>query len=67
MNSFKIIRRPDVEAITGLSRSSIYEKMDKGIFPRPIKLGKRSVGWLQHEVAEWVKNRVSVTREGGVQ
>lgn len=67
MNNFKIIRRPDVEAMTGLSRSSIYEKMDQGTFPKAIKLGERSVGWLEHEVQEWLKNRVSATRGGGAQ
>ena len=67
MNNVKIIRRPDVEAMTGLSRSSIYEKMDKGTFPTAIKLSERSVGWLEHEVQEWLKNRISATRNGGVQ
>lgn len=67
MNSIKIIRRPDVEAMTGLSRSSIYEKMDKGTFPTAIKLSERSVGWLAHEVQEWLENRVSATRQRYVQ
>lgn len=65
MKNFKIMKRPEVESITGLSRSSIYEKMDKGAFPKPIKLSERSVGWLEHEVQEWLKNRVSATRKGG--
>ena len=67
MRNFKIIRRPEVEAITGLSRSSIYAKMENGAFPKAIKLGERSVGWLEHEVQEWLKNRISATRQGGVQ
>ena len=67
MTNFKIIRRPDVEAVTGLSRSSIYEKMDKGTFPKAIKLSERSVGWLEHEVQGWLKNRVAATRQGGLQ
>ena len=67
MNNVKIIRRPEVESITGLSRSSIYAKMENGTFPKGIKLSERSVGWLEHEVQEWLKNRVSATRNGGVQ
>ena len=67
MNNVKIIKRPEVEAMTGLSRSSIYAKIDKGTFPTAIKLSERSVGWLEHEVQEWLKNRVSATRNGGVQ
>ena len=67
MNNVKIIRRPEVESITGLSRSSIYAKMENGTFPKGIKLSERSVGWLEHEVQEWLKNRISATRQGGVQ
>ena len=67
MENLKIIKRPEVEAITGLSRSSIYAKIDDGTFPKAIKLSERSVGWLEHEVQEWLKNRISATRQGGVQ
>ena len=35
------LRRPAVEAVTGLSRSSIYDMMDKGEFTRPVLIGKR--------------------------
>lgn len=66
MINFKILKRGDVESITGLSRSSIYAKMADGSFPKTIKLSERSVGWLEHEVQEWLKNRVLATREGGI-
>lgn len=61
---FRIIKRPEVEVITGLSRSSIYAKMENETFPKAIKLSERSVGWLEHEVQDWLRNRVSVTRGG---
>lgn len=61
--NYKILRRPEVESITGLSRSSIYAKMDDGTFPQPIKLSVRSVGWLEHEIQGWLKNRMSATRK----
>lgn len=54
-----VLRRIQVESVTGLPRSSLYEMMAKGLFPRPIRLGARSVGWLESEVAEWVKVRVA--------
>lgn len=66
MNNLRIIKRPEVESITGLSRSTIYVKMGAGTFPKPIKLSERSVGWLEHEIQEWVKNRVSATRKVGM-
>ena len=55
----EIKRRPEVEAKTGLSRSSIYEKMKNGTFPKPVKLGPRAVGWLETEVDAWIKERIS--------
>ena len=64
---FKVLRRPHVESITGLSRSSIYAKMENGTFPKPIKLSERSVGWLEHEIRSWLEDRIAVTRSGGIQ
>ena len=67
MDSLRIVRRPVVESITGLSRSSIYAKMEDGTFPKAIKLSERSVGWLEHEVQAWLESRVTATRQGGIQ
>ena len=53
----RILRRPEVELRTGLSRSSIYALMAEGIFPRPIRLGKRAVGWPDHIITEFLQTR----------
>jgi prophage regulatory protein len=55
----RILRRPEVEAATGLPRSSIYERMSAGTFPKPVPLGGRSVGWLEPEIIEWQKQRIA--------
>ncbi|WP_082643581.1 helix-turn-helix transcriptional regulator [Ruegeria denitrificans] len=52
-------RRPDVESLVGLSRSTIYAMIADGTFPRPIKLGKRAVGWRQSDVLTWLESRAS--------
>ena len=52
-----ILRRPEVEARTGLSRSTIYAAMTEGDFPRPVKLGARAVGWFESEIADWIASR----------
>lgn len=59
----RILRRPEVQVRTGLSRSTIYALMDEGLFPRPIRLGKRAVGWPDHVIAEFIQTR-SQTGEG---
>jgi prophage regulatory protein len=46
-----ILRLPAVKAATGLSRSTIYLRIAQGVFPRPVSLGGRAVGWPAHEVA----------------
>ena len=59
-----ILRRPQVQQRTGLSRSTLYQYMKEGNFPKPIALGPRSVGWLESEISEWIWERVKLTRDG---
>ena len=58
----RILRRRQVEALTGLKRSTIYERMSAGTFPKPIHLGLRSVGWLADEVEGWIAARIAESR-----
>ena len=53
----KHLRRRAVEEITGLSRSTIYNLMSKGQFPRPVKLTGKAVGWPENAIAEWLAGR----------
>ena len=55
----KVLRLPAVKSMTGLSRSSIYQKIIDGDFPRSILLGPRTVGWLESEVAAWIQAKVA--------
>jgi len=57
-----ILRLPQVKARTGRSRSSIYADIKVGRFVRPISIGRRSVGWLAHEVDEWIAARIAESR-----
>lgn len=45
-------------ALTGLPTATIYDKIAKGMFPRPIKLGERSVGWLETEIITWQNRHI---------
>lgn len=54
-----ILRRDQVEQATGLCRSAIYQKISNGDFPRPIRLSRQSVGWLEAEIAEWQNARIA--------
>ncbi len=54
-----IIRLPQVIKKTGLCRSSIYAAIADGRFPAQIKLTKRSSGWLESEIDQWISDRVA--------
>lgn len=47
---FIILRRKQVVERTGLSRSTIYLRIQEGTFPKPVNLGARAVGWPSDEV-----------------
>lgn len=59
-----ILRLPTVKARTGLSRSTIYQRMDEGKFPRSVSLGGRAVGWIESEIDEWVNHQIETSRKG---
>jgi prophage regulatory protein len=47
----RVIRMSEVQALTGLSKSSLYARVMQGTWPRPIKIGARASAWLESEVA----------------
>lgn len=61
----RLLRRNEVEALTALSRSSLYRKMREGTFPEPIRVGSRAVRWRERELADWLASRPLATGEGG--
>ena len=53
-----LIRLPDVKAASGLSRSTIYQRIAAGVWPRPVSLGGRAVAWPAQEVQAINKARI---------
>jgi prophage regulatory protein len=60
----QIIKLPSVINISGLSRTTIYSRIEKGTFPKQISLGERSVGWIKSEILEWINSRIKARDEG---
>lgn len=58
-----IIRLPEVRSRTGLSRSEIYRREALGEFPKRVKLGTRSVGWVSSEIQDFIEARIRESRE----
>lgn len=67
MRAPQIVKRPEVEAATGLSRSSLYRLAAAGQFPRPIHLGPRAVGWRWAEILAWIEARTAERDGKGAQ
>ena len=57
-----IIRLPTVIARTGLSRSTIYQKISIGTFPGSVTLGPRAVGWINEEIDQWIEECIRKAR-----
>ena len=54
-----ILRRRQVEIETGYSRSTIYLRISQGLWPKPVSLGPRAVGWPAGEVAALNSARIA--------
>jgi prophage regulatory protein len=56
--SDRLLRLPEVQRLTGLRRSAIYEQMQRGIFPRSVKAGARATTWSEAAVQAWIARRI---------
>lgn len=53
-----IMRLPEVMRLSGLSRSTIYKYVEEGLWPRPVQIGKRAVGWPSGEIEKVNRARI---------
>lgn len=60
----RILRLNTVLDRTGLSRSTLYRKVDQGTFPPQIRIAARCVGWRESAVKEWLRNPIFYSVEG---
>ena len=51
----RLIRRPEVEELTGLKKSSIYQKAKDGTFPAPLKISQKAVAWRLGSILDWME------------
>ena len=53
----KLLRLPEVEALTGLKKTSLYNGAHAGTFPKPIRLSARAVAWRESDLLAWQAQR----------
>jgi len=58
----RFIRLPEVQHLTGLSKSLIYLLIKQGKFPKQVELNKRTAAWLESEIISWIEDRLDLSR-----
>jgi prophage regulatory protein len=53
----KLLRLPEVEALTGLKKTSLYNGAHDGTFPKPIRISARCVAWRESDLLAWQAQR----------
>jgi len=64
--SKSLIRLTEVLCRTGYSKASIYRLIRQGRFPVQVKIGPRSVAFIESEVDEWINQRIEESRSDGL-
>lgn len=59
----RLIRLPEVMNRTGYGKAWIYRLISEGRFPTPIKIGIRSVAFIEEEIEEWIQTAIDKTRK----
>lgn len=59
----RILRLNAVLDRTGLSRSTLYRKIQAGTFPKQLKIAARCAGWRESAIAEWLRNPMFYSAE----
>ena len=62
----RLIRLPEVMNRTGYGKAWIYRLISEGRFPAPIKIGIRSVAFIEEEIDEWIQTAIDKTRKNAI-
>ena len=58
----RILRLGSVLERTGLSRSTLYRKIEQGSFPRQVRISERCIGWRDSDIERWLRNPMFYSR-----
>ncbi|WP_340615401.1 helix-turn-helix transcriptional regulator [Xenorhabdus entomophaga] len=57
-----LIRLPEVQRRTGYGKAWIYKLIQAGQFPKQVKIGTRSVAFIESEIDDWISQRIAESR-----
>jgi prophage regulatory protein len=58
----RILRLRAVLDRTGLSRSTLYRKIERGAFPAQVRISERCIGWRESDIDRWLRNPMHYSR-----
>ena len=61
-DNLQLLRRTEVEELTGLSRTAIYDRMREGRFPKSVALSPKTIRWVRGEIIKWIEEQISIAR-----
>lgn len=59
----RLLRMPEVERLTGLRKTLIYDLAKRGEFPKSIRLHSRAVAWSEVAVLSWIQARIAESQQ----
>ena len=63
---YSVDRLSQAKHLTGLRKSSIYNKIRERTFPTQVRLGTRAVGWLRSDIDEWIAKTILASSQTGL-
>ncbi|MBP2844566.1 AlpA family transcriptional regulator [Dickeya oryzae] len=60
--SNNLIRLPEVQRRTGYSKAWLYRLISQDRFPQPVKIGSRSIAFVESEIDDWINQRITESR-----
>ncbi|WP_027711505.1 helix-turn-helix transcriptional regulator [Dickeya chrysanthemi] len=60
--SNNLIRLPEVQRRTGYSKAWLYRLINQDRFPQPVKIGSRSIAFVESEIDDWINQRIAESR-----
>lgn len=62
--AMRIVGQREVQALVGLSRTTLWRMEREGRFPLHLQLGHRRIGWIVDDIQNWINSRPRGFREG---
>lgn len=62
----RLLRLAQVKEQVPIPTSAIYAAIADGTFPKQIKIGARTVAWLESDIQAWIDARIAESKEDGV-